>query len=256
MTSTDYSQAPQAPSAPVYAARMYEGYKIYASGEGEVRALDNVSIGFQAQSFTAIMGPSGSGKSTLLQTLSGLDRLTAGAAFIGDTEITSMSAKAGSLFRREHVGFIFQSFNLIPSLNVRKNILLPLTLARAAVDQAHFDSVVDAVGIGHRLEHRPSALSGGEQQRVAVARALVASPAVVFADEPTGNLDSQTSAHILRFMRSTVDQYGRSVIMVTHDPVAAAYADRVVFFADGRPVDHLDDPTVESIIDRLKAAEG
>jgi putative ABC transport system ATP-binding protein len=234
------------------AARMQEGRKTYGVGGGEVHALDGVDISFTRGAFTAIMGPSGSGKSTLLHTLAGLDTLDSGHAWIGEDELGSLDQRGLTRLRRDHVGFIFQAFNLIPTLTARENVLLPLTIAGRKADQAWFDTVIDTVGLAERLGHRPSELSGGQQQRVAAARALVSRPEIVFADEPSGNLDSQSGAELLAFMRMAVREFGQTIVMVTHDPNAAAYADRVVFLKDGRVVDQMDDPTAEAVLDRMK----
>jgi putative ABC transport system ATP-binding protein len=235
------------------AARALHATKIYGSGDTEVRALDDVTIDFDAGRFTAIMGPSGSGKSTLMHCVAGLDNLTNGQVFIGDTDLTTLGDKDLTQVRRDKVGFVFQSFNLIPTLNASENITLPIDLAGRKADEAWVDQVVATVGLGDRLTHRPSELSGGQQQRVAVARALAAQPEIIFADEPTGNLDSRSGAEILGFMQRAVNELGQTIVMVTHDPNAAAYASRVVFLADGRIVDELTDPTGEQILDRMKA---
>jgi putative ABC transport system ATP-binding protein len=234
------------------AARAVEATKIYGHDVTEVRALDAVSVDFARSQFTAIMGPSGSGKSTLLHTLAGLDSLTSGSVWIGDVELGRLREKKLTQLRRDRIGFVFQSFNLIPTLTAAENIVLPLRLAGRKPDRAWLDTVVDTVGLGGRLDHRPSELSGGQQQRVAVARALVSRPQIVFADEPTGNLDSRTGAEILSFMRSAVRELGQTIVMVTHDPVAASYADRAVFLADGRIVDEISEPTTESVFDRMR----
>ena len=231
---------------------MYDGRKVFGSGETEVRALDGVSVGFEAGRFTAIMGPSGSGKSTLVQCMAGLDYLTSGRAFIGDDEIGLLNPTDLTLLRRRSVGFVFQSFNLVPSLSAERNILLPFTLAKTKPDPEHFDRVIAALSLGDRLSHRPQELSGGQQQRVAVARALVARPELLIADEPTGNLDSRSSGEVLTFLRDAVDSAGQSVVMVTHDPIAAARADRVLILADGRLVDDLVSPGADELLDRLK----
>lgn len=236
----------------VFAAAAYDVYKVYGREDSEVRALDGVTVGFEAGRFTAIMGPSGSGKSTLMQCVAGLDSLSSGRVFIGQTEITAMNATELTLLRREKIGFIFQGFNLVPALTARENILLPMTLSNRPVDPAFFDEVVAAVGLGDRLGHKPRELSGGQQQRVAVARALISRPELVFADEPTGNLDSRSGGEILGFLRRAVDQWSQTVVMVTHDPAAAAYADLVIFLADGRVTDHLESPTAAAILDRMK----
>ncbi|MGZ6972494.1 MAG: ABC transporter ATP-binding protein [Acidimicrobiia bacterium] len=234
------------------AARAVDATKVYGRGEAAVRALDGVSVEFDASRFTAIMGPSGSGKSTLLHMLAGLDTLTSGAVYIGDVDLGRLREKKLTQLRRDHVGFVFQSFNLVPTLTAFENITLPMRLARRRFDQAWVDSVVDTVGLRSRLSHRPSELSGGQQQRVAVARALASRPQIVLADEPTGNLDSRTGAEILSFMRTAVRELGQTIVMVTHDPVAASYADRAVFLADGRIVGDLADPTADSVFDRMR----
>ncbi len=234
------------------AARIENASKVYGSGDTEVRALDDVTAEFQRGVFTAIMGPSGSGKSTLLHCVAGLDTLTEGRVFISDVELGSLSDKDLTLLRREKVGFVFQAFNLIPTLSARENVLLPLLIAGDDHDQAWFDQVVGILGLGDRLSHKPSELSGGQQQRVAAARAMVSRPDIVFADEPSGNLDSKSAAELLDFMRRAVKEFGQTIVMVTHDPVAASYADRVVFLEDGRIVDEMADPTPETVIDRMK----
>ena len=235
------------------AARAVDAVKVYGSGDTEVRALDGVTVDFETGVFTAIMGPSGSGKSTLMHCVAGLDTLTSGTALIGGTDLTSLKDKALTKVRRDQVGFIFQSFNLIPTLTALENITLPLDLAGRKADQAWLDLVIDTVHLRDRLTHRPSELSGGQQQRVAVARALAARPQIIFADEPTGNLDSRASTEILGFMHSAVADLGQTIVMVTHDAVAAAYASRVVFLADGRIVDELAKPTAKKVLDRLKS---
>jgi putative ABC transport system ATP-binding protein len=235
-----------------WAAQVHGAYKIYGDGDAEVRALDGVTVGFQAGQFTAIMGPSGSGKSTLMQCAAGLDRLSSGSAWIGPTDITTLNEKQLTLLRREKVGFIFQAFNLLPTLTAAENITFPLDLASRAPDQQWMDHVVSTVGLTDRLHHKPSELSGGQQQRVAVARALVERPEIIFADEPTGNLDSRSGAEILSFMASAVRDFGQTVVMVTHDPVAAAYSSRVLFLADGRIVDELMAPTRDSVLDAMR----
>ncbi len=236
------------------AAGTVQASKIYGSGDTEVRALDDVTVSFQRGQFSAIMGPSGSGKSTLMHCLAGLDRLSSGHVMIGDTNLSDLSDKELTLLRRKQVGFVFQAFNLIPTLTARENITLPLDLGRTKPDQGFLDEVIQAVGLGDRLSHKPSELSGGQQQRVAVARALASRPDVIFADEPTGNLDSQTGAEILDFMRRAVDEFGQTIVMVTHDAVAAAYADRVLFLADGKIVSELMEPTTDLILESLRAA--
>jgi putative ABC transport system ATP-binding protein len=235
------------------AARAVDASKIYGSGEAEVRALNAINVAFDSARLTAIMGPSGSGKSTLLHCMAGLDRLTSGQIFLGDVEISTSSEKELTLIRRDKLGFIFQSYNLIPTLNALENMTLPMSLAGTKPDQAWLDQIVKTVRLGDRLNHRPSELSGGQQQRVAVGRALLSKPAIVFADEPTGNLDSRSGAEILTFMRKAVDELGQTIVMVTHDPLAASYADRVVFLADGAIVDELESPTSDTIIDKMKS---
>jgi putative ABC transport system ATP-binding protein len=233
------------------AVRAVGATKIYGSGDTAVVALDKVTVDLPTGRFTAIMGPSGSGKSTLAHCLAGLDSLSDGRVFVGDVELGARSDKELTLLRRTRIGFVFQAFNLVPTLTARENITLPLTLAGRRPDPAWFDEVIATVGLGDRLDHRPSELSGGQQQRVAVARALVSRPAIVFADEPTGNLDSRGGAELLDFLRRAVDELGQTIVMVTHDPVAAAHADAVVFLADGRIVDHMADPTAERVLDTI-----
>jgi putative ABC transport system ATP-binding protein len=240
-------------AAPVWAAQVLGAYKVYGTGDAEVRALDGVTVGFEAGRFTAIMGPSGSGKSTLMQCAAGLDRLSAGQVWIGDTEVTTLNEKQLTLLRRERVGFVFQQYNLLPTLTAAENITFPLDLAGRSPDPEWMAQVVRTVGLGDRLDHKPSELSGGQQQRVAVARALVERPQIIFADEPTGNLDSSSSAEILGFMREAVLHFGQTVVMVTHDPVAATYASRVLFLADGRIVGELVEPTRESVLAHMGA---
>jgi putative ABC transport system ATP-binding protein len=239
-------------AATTAAARTDAARKVYGEGSTEVIALDDVSVEFRAGEFTAIMGPSGSGKSTLMHCAAGLDDLTSGRVFIGDTELTTLNDKELTLLRRENVGFVFQSFNLVPTLTALENMTLPLSLAGEKPDPAWLDTVVGTVGLADRLHHRPSELSGGQQQRVAVGRALASKPAIIFADEPTGNLDSRSGSEILSFMAGAVRELGQTIVMVTHDPVAASYADRVVFLNDGRIVDELLDPTPETVLDRMK----
>jgi putative ABC transport system ATP-binding protein len=238
------------------AARVVGLRKVYGEGDATVEALRGVSLEFAPGGFSAIMGPSGSGKSTLLHCMAGLDTPTSGTVFIGDTEITGLDDKRLTVLRRDHVGFVFQAFNLVPTLTAGENITLPLDIAGRDVDRAWFDQVVAAVGLSDRLKHRPNELSGGQQQRVAGARALVSRPAIVFADEPTGNLDSRASAELLSFLRDAVREHGQTIVMVTHDATAAGYADRVVFLADGSVVDELREPTAERVLDRLKSLEG
>ncbi len=233
------------------AAQTINARKTYGTGDAVVNALDGVTVELEAGRFTAIMGPSGSGKSTLMHCLAGLDTLTDGHVYVGDVEITRMREKQLTLLRRERVGFVFQSYNLVPTLTALENITLPLSLAGRKPDRQWLDTVVSTVGLGNRLRHKPSELSGGQQQRVAVARTLVSRPAIIFADEPTGNLDSRSSTEILSFMRRAVRELGQTIVMVTHDPVAASYADRVVFLADGRVVDEMTEPSPEAILDRM-----
>jgi putative ABC transport system ATP-binding protein len=234
------------------AARAQEVWKVYGSGEAQVIALRGVSIEVEQGTYTAIMGPSGSGKSTLMHCLAGLDSVTRGEVHIGQTKVTGLRDAALTRLRREQVGFVFQQFNLLPTLSAEENILLPLAIAGRRPDRAWYDTVIDAVGLRDRLRHRPSQLSGGQQQRVACARALVSRPEVVFADEPTGNLDSRSGAEVLGFLRNSVRQFGQTIVMVTHDPNAASYADRVVFLADGAVVDELAAPTAEAVLDTMK----
>jgi putative ABC transport system ATP-binding protein len=238
------------------AARAVGVTKVYGAGDTEVRALDDVSVELPARRLTAVMGPSGSGKSTLMHCLAGLDRVTSGEIWIGGTALSGLSERQLTMLRREHVGFVFQAFNLLPTLTAEENIELPMAIAGRRPDPAWYDRVIDAVGLRGRLRHRPSELSGGEQQRVAGARALVSKPTVIFADEPTGNLDSTSSTELLRFMRRSVDEFGQTIVMVTHDPNAAAYADRVLFLADGRIRAEMTDPTAERVLDHMKRAGG
>jgi putative ABC transport system ATP-binding protein len=236
----------------VAAAAALNASKIYGKNDSEVRALDDVTVDFAEGQFTAIMGPSGSGKSTLMHCLAGLDTLTLGKVFIDGTDLSGLNDRELTVLRREQVGFIFQAYNLIPTLTALENITLPLDLGGVDVDEAWLNEVVSAVKLESRLTHRPSELSGGQQQRVAVARALASRPKIIFADEPTGNLDSRSGAEILAFMRHAVNDLGQTIVMVTHDPVAAAYADRVVFLADGKVVDEVSSPTSEQVLDRMK----
>ncbi len=234
------------------AAGAIDARKTYGIGDAQVHALDGVTVSFEAGRFTAIMGPSGSGKSTLLHCLAGLDSLTSGATFIGDTYLASLDDKDLTELRRTKVGFVFQAFNLVPTLTAEENIRLPMMLGGERGDTEWIDHVVETVGLGDRLAHRPSELSGGQQQRVAVARALASRPQIIFADEPTGNLDSVTGTEILSFMRSAVDDLGQTIVMVTHDPVAASYANRIVFLGDGKVTGDMADPTPDRVIDHLK----
>ena len=237
------------------AARASGLTKLYGAGEAAVRALDHVSVDYLRGEITAVMGPSGSGKSTLMHCLAALDTVTEGDVVIGGTSLAGMSDKALTTLRRDQVGFVFQSFNLVPTLTARENILLPLAIAGREPDETWYDTVITAVGLGDRLDHRPAELSGGQQQRVASARALVSRPSIVFADEPTGNLDSVASAEVLSFLRRSVDEFDQTVVMVTHDPLAAAYTDRVIFLADGRVVDELRHPTSDSVLARMAAIQ-
>ncbi|MFD7564552.1 ABC transporter ATP-binding protein [Streptomyces tendae] len=237
------------------AARVVDAVKVYGGGDTAVRALDGVSVDFPAGRFTVIMGPSGSGKSTLMHCAAGLDTLTSGTARIGDTDLSTLDDRRLTLLRRDRVGFVFQAFNLVPTLTVAENITLPLDLAGRRGDTEWVDALIDVVGLRDRLHHRPAELSGGQQQRVAVARAFAGQPDVVFADEPTGNLDSRSGGEVLGLLGRTVRQTGRTVVMVTHDPVAAAHADEVVFLADGRLVDRMDAPSADKVLDRMKAFE-
>lgn len=249
MDTTVYQTTPgAAPAQGSPAVRARSLSKLYGKGEATVRALDGVDVDFEKGAFTAIMGPSGSGKSTLMHCMAGLDTPTAGSVVVDDLLVSSMNQRRLTKLRRTQLGFIFQSFNLVPTLTAEENITLPLDIARKPVDRAYLAKVVDAVGLAERLKRRPSELSGGQQQRVACARALVSKPSVVFADEPTGNLDSTSSREVLTFLRESVDNLGQSVVMVTHDPVAASYAHRVLFLADGRIVDEITDPTPDSVL--------
>jgi putative ABC transport system ATP-binding protein len=238
---------------PTHAARAEHAEKRYGKGDSAVYALRDVTVEFQRGEFTAIMGPSGSGKSTLMHCLAGLDSLTSGEVFIENQEVSSLSDKQLTLLRRRDIGFIFQSFNLVPTLTALENITLPLLLDGVRGDQEWIDRVINTVHLADRLSHRPSELSGGQQQRVAVARALASRPKIIFADEPTGNLDSQTGTEILKFMRHAVTELSQTIVMVTHDPVAASYADRIVFLADGHIVGEMREPTPESVLDRMKS---
>ncbi|MFC5148123.1 ABC transporter ATP-binding protein [Streptomyces aureoversilis] len=251
MTTSPYGvQTAARPTA--VAARATGLTKVYGQGETQVVALDAVSVEFRQAEFTAIMGPSGSGKSTLMHCMAGLDSVSGGSATIGDTELTTLNDKKLTRLRRDKIGFIFQAFNLLPTLTALENITLPMDIAGRKPDRKWLDMVVDTVGLSGRLKHRPNQLSGGQQQRVAVARALAGKPEIMFADEPTGNLDSRSGAEVLGFLRNSVRELGQTVVMVTHDPVAASYADRVVFLADGRIVDEMREPTADAVLDRMK----
>jgi putative ABC transport system ATP-binding protein len=238
------------------AARALDAVKVYGTGPAAVRALDGISVDFPASRYTAVMGPSGSGKSTLLHCLAGLDSLTSGQVYIGDVDLTSLSEKRLTQLRRDKVGFVFQSYNLIPTLTAAENVTLPLDIAGRKPDAGWLDTVIRTVGLADRLSHRPSELSGGQQQRVAAARALASRPDIVFADEPTGNLDSKASNELLAFLQGAVREFGQTIVMVTHDPIAASYSDRVVFLADGRIVDEMAEPTAERVLDRMKSLGG
>ena len=237
------------------AARAVGAVKIYGSGETEVRALDGVDITFEKGKFTAIMGPSGSGKSTLMHCMAALDNLTEGQAFIGDTDLSTLTDKKLTMLRRDRVGFIFQAFNLVPTLNAIENITLPMDLARREPDKEWVDNVIATVGLGDRLNHRPNELSGGQQQRVAVSRALASRPEIIFADEPTGNLDFRSGNDVLKFMREAVDDLGQTIVMVTHDAKAASYADRTVFLADGLRQGEMLNPTADEVLDYMKVLQ-
>jgi putative ABC transport system ATP-binding protein len=244
------------PPTTTVAARAVEASKIYGSGDTAVHALDSINVEFPRAHYTAIMGPSGSGKSTLLHCLAGLDTLTSGHVFLGDIDLSTLSDKEVTRVRRDRVGFVFQTFNLLPTLTAIENITLPLSLAGHKPDQAWLDRIIDTVGLRDRLTHRPSELSGGQQQRVAVARALVTKPEIIFADEPTGNLDSRASAEILGFMQRAVQEFGQTIVMVTHDPISASYSDRVVFLADGHIVDELLDPNPDAVLGKMRNLGG
>ena len=250
-TTTGTTAAPSRRDVQPPAARVVDLTKVYGKGETAVRALDGVSLDIRRGEFTAIMGPSGSGKSTMMHCAAGLDAVTSGRVLIGDVDITTLKDKALTALRRDRIGFVFQAFNLVPTLTAQENILLPMAIAGRKPDAEWFDLVIDTVGLRDRLSHRPSELSGGQQQRVACARALVSRPEIVFADEPTGNLDSTSGAEVLAFLRRSVDEFGQTIVMVTHDPVAASHTDRVVFLADGRFVDEMRDPTAERILERM-----
>ena len=237
------------------AARAAGAVKVYGDGDAQVRALNGIDVSFAGQEFTAIMGPSGSGKSTLLHCLAGLDSLTDGRVFIGETDLGTLDDDSLTRLRRDQVGFVFQAYNLVPTLNAVENITLPMAIAGRTPDQEWVDRIVETIGIGDRLHHRPAELSGGEQQRVAAARALASRPDIIFADEPSGNLDSTSGAELLGFMREAVKQLGQTIVMVTHDPAAAGYADRVVFLADGVVVGEMLEPTRERILDHIKLLE-
>jgi len=245
-------EAPPHHQASAPAARAIELRKTYGTGQATVHALAGINVVFERGRFTAVMGPSGSGKSTLMHCMAGLDRPTSGQTFVGDLDVGSLDDKGLTQLRRDRVGFVFQSFNLVPTLTAGENITLPADLAGKKVDQEWFDFLVAQLGIADRLSHRPTELSGGQQQRTACARALINRPDLIFADEPTGNLDSNSSAEMLAFLRRSVSEFGQSIVMVTHDPHGASYADRVIFLADGKVVDELVDPTADSILERIR----
>jgi putative ABC transport system ATP-binding protein len=249
------SDAPLTPDAPVVApvaARAVDLTKLYGEGSATIAALDGVTVDFAANEFTAVMGPSGSGKSTLMHCMAALDNPTSGQVHLGDVELAKLNDNALTTLRRDKIGFVFQAYNLVPTLSAQENILLPLSIAGRKPDQEWFDTVIATVDLGSRLKHRPNEMSGGQQQRVACARALVSKPEIVFADEPTGNLDSASGAEILGFLRRSVDEYEQTIVMVTHDPVAASYTDRVVFLADGKVVDELRQPSQERVLEKMK----
>ncbi|MDE0169438.1 MAG: ABC transporter ATP-binding protein [bacterium] len=237
------------------AARAESITKVYGWGDTRVKALDELTVSFDRGRFTAVMGPSGSGKSTLMHCMAGLDEVTGGTVYVGDEDLSAMSDKQLTKLRRERIGFIFQAFNLVPTLSARENITLPLDLAGRKADPAWLEEVVGTLDLSERLAHRPTELSGGQQQRVAAARAMVSRPDIIFADEPTGNLDSVASAELLEFLQAAVRDHGQTIVMVTHDPVSASYADRIVFLADGRVVDTMVDPTPDRVLDRIKKLE-
>jgi putative ABC transport system ATP-binding protein len=249
VTLTEEAPAAQRPASP--AAHAVDLTKTYGTGQATVHALAGVTVTFERGRFTAVMGPSGSGKSTLMHCMAGLDRPTSGQTFVGDLDIGDLDDKGLTQLRRDRIGFVFQSFNLVSTLTAGENITLPADLAGKKVDKEWFDYLVDQLGIGDRLTHRPTEMSGGQQQRCACARALINKPDLIFADEPTGNLDSNSSAEMLAFLRRSVSEFGQSIVMVTHDPRGASYADRVVFLADGNIVDEMSDPTPESVLERI-----
>ena len=240
-------------SLDLVAARSSGATKIYGSGETEVRALDGIDVAFPKGRFSAIMGPSGSGKSTLMHCMAGLDDLTTGKVFIGDTDLTELNERELTLLRRSQIGFIFQAYNLVPTLNAIENITLPLDLAGLKADEEWVDEIVEVVNLKDRLTHKPNELSGGQQQRVAVSRALASKPEIIFADEPTGNLDSKTGTEILEFMQLATKELKQTIVMVTHDPVAASFSDQVIFLADGKVVGDLEDPTADGVLDQMRS---
>jgi putative ABC transport system ATP-binding protein len=257
VTSTAHTttSGPPGPAAETVAARADHISKVYGRGDARVVALDEVSVSLERGRFTAVMGPSGSGKSTLMHCMAGLDSVDSGQVFVGDVEVTRLDDKRLTRLRRDRIGFIFQAFNLVPTLTALENITLPLDIAGRQADQAWLDTVIDTIGLRPRLSHRPSELSGGQQQRVACARAMASRPEIIFADEPTGNLDSRSGAEVLAFLRNSVREMGQTVVMVTHDPVAASYSDLVLFLADGRLVDQMPDPTADKVLERMKGFE-
>ncbi|HEU5031122.1 MAG TPA: ABC transporter ATP-binding protein [Spirillospora sp.] len=254
-TAPSTADAHSAPGAGDFAARAHQIVKVYGRGDAQVVALDSVTVGIPRGRFTAIMGPSGSGKSTLMHCMAGLDSVDSGQVFIGGTELTGLKDKQLTRLRRDKIGFIFQAFNLVPTLTAVENITLPMDIAGRKADKAWVDEVIDTVGLRPRLKHRPSELSGGQQQRVACARALASRPEIIFADEPTGNLDSRSGAEVLAFLRDSVRRMGQTIVMVTHDPSAAAYADQVLFLTDGQIVDTMTGPTAERVLERMKGFE-
>ena len=256
MQSAPQPTATTAPAGTALAAQVIDAVKVYGKGDTTVRALDGVTVGFDAGRFTAIMGPSGSGKSTLMHCVAGLDRLTSGRAIIGATDLGTLNDKTLTALRRDRVGFVFQAYNLVPTLTAAENLTLPLDLAGRKVDAEWLDNVITTLGLQDRLGHKPTELSGGQQQRVAVGRALASRPEIIFADEPTGNLDSKSSAEVLEFLQASVRDLDQTVVMVTHDAIAASYAHRVVFLADGRTVDEIADPTTQKVLDRMKRLGG
>jgi putative ABC transport system ATP-binding protein len=256
MTSIDPVAAAPAPPSTPPAARAVDLVKTYGKGDAEVHALNGVSVDFERGRFTAVMGPSGSGKSTLMHCMAGLDTPTSGRTFVGDAEIGTLDDAGLTQLRRDRIGFVFQSFNLVPTLTAGENITLPADLAGTKVDRDWFDYLVGQLGIADRLDHRPSEMSGGQQQRAACARALISRPDLVFADEPTGNLDSNASGEMLEFLRRSVTEFEQSIVMVTHDARGAAFADRVVFLADGNLVGELDAPTADSVLEQMKRLGG
>jgi putative ABC transport system ATP-binding protein len=256
VSTLDKAPPPPPPAPTAGVARALGATKVYGKGDTAVTALDGVNVAFADGAYTAIMGPSGSGKSTLMHCMAGLDTLTDGQVFIGDVDLTRLSERELTELRRDQVGFVFQAFNLVPTLTAEENITLPMALAGRKPDRPWVDQIIDTVRLGDRLHHRPSELSGGQQQRVAVARALASKPRIVFADEPTGNLDSRSSAEVLGFMQHASKDFGQTIVMVTHDPVAASYADRVVFLADGRIVDDITGPTPDTVLEHMKRLGG